>query len=87
MGYYNSKSLSNYGLIVGSVIPTASRSSYDTLMGSEISNNKIMPGVVKVNGSSLTINSDNFTDYLISAEDAADNATNKWLTISGNTWE
>ena len=46
-----------------------------------------MPGVVKVNGSSLTINSDNFTDYLISAEDAADNATNKWLTISGNTWE
>ena len=91
MGYCNNKDYDKWGLVAGSVVVSTRGQGYTTLMGSEITNNKILPGRVTVGGNKSEnvqdINSSNFNTYLISASDAADNATHNWLTLSGNTWE
>ncbi len=95
MGYFNMPGWDYWGLIVGAtVLSQASTGTaavrtygYTTLNGSEISGNKVNPVRVKVKGTVMTIDSTNYQDYLISATDAADNATNGWLTLSNNTWE
>ena len=98
MGYLNKPAWTYWGLAVGAVnlgqAGAARSKGYDTLLGSEISGNKVLPVQIKVNGTYLvkapstnTINEDNFTDYLISAYDKTNNETNHWVTISGNTWE
>ncbi|MBQ7269992.1 MAG: hypothetical protein IJS62_09140 [Bacteroidales bacterium] len=87
IGYMNNKDYSNWGLVAGVVTPRSRTRGYTNLMGCEISGNRILPGTVKVNNTTQTITESNFGDYLISAADAADNATNGWLTCSNNTWE
>lgn len=88
MGYKNRNADYGYwGLAVGIVNVENRSRGYTWITGSEITNNKFKPGTVKVNGTTQSITSANFTDYIISAADAADNATNHWVTISGNTWE
>ena len=61
-----------------------------------IANNVFNPGVVNetiYNADTevspkhvVDINSGNFESYIISSADAANNATNHWLTLSGNTF-
>lgn len=98
MGYANYVNKRFYGLAVGIINSFAARSQgLGSLSGSVISNNVFKPGKVSefiMDGMDnvvqeqhyLDINSSNFQDYIISASDAADNATNGWLTLSGNTW-
>lgn len=75
-----------WGLAVGIVNVQNRSRGYTWITGSEIANNKFNPETVKVNGTIQTITADNFADCIISAADAADNATNHWLTLSGNTF-
>lgn len=95
MGYFNKPGWDYWGLIVGATNLSQANTGtgavrtygYTTLSGSEISGNKVNPVRVKVKGVLMTIDSSNYMDYLISPTDAANNATNNWLTLSGNTWE
>lgn len=90
-GYLNSKSQTNYGIAVGITKVGTNRTNTTTLVGSEITNNHILVpdnGFV-VNSSALSITSENFTNYIISATDQTYNSSldEPYVTISGNTWE
>ncbi|MBO4447575.1 MAG: hypothetical protein J5764_05575 [Bacteroidales bacterium] len=87
LGYKNNQSKEFWGLAVGVSAAIPRSKGYTTLEGSEIKNNKFLPEAVQINGNSVSVTSSNFADYIISAADAADNATKDWVTISGNVWE
>ncbi|MBQ7269990.1 MAG: hypothetical protein IJS62_09130 [Bacteroidales bacterium] len=100
MGYCNNQQRQHWGLAVGGIVafPTAAarNQGYATLSGSVISNNVFKPGTVNewvLNGNddviashAVEIDAANFRNYIICAADAANNATNGWLTMSGNTF-
>lgn len=99
IGYANFANYRFYGLAVGMItsFSNARSKGYTSLSGSVINNNVFKPGKVSefiMNGKDnvvqaqhyLEIDSSNYQDYIICAADAADNATNGWLTMSGNTW-
>lgn len=75
-----------WGLVSGGSNYATRDQGYASIKGSVISGNKFNPGPVKINGTEQNITSENFTDYLISSKDKADNDTNAWLTMSNNTW-
>ena len=96
MGYCNNQQRQYWGLAVGGVTWVSRTKGYATLNGSVIANNVFNPGVVNetiYNADTevspkhvVDINSGNFESYIISSADAANNATNHWLTLSGNTF-
>lgn len=86
LGYLTKKG-PYWGLVAGGTNYQSRTQGYTSINGSTISNNKIKINQVKINNAVVAVDETNFENYIISALDATDNATNEWLTISGNTWE
>lgn len=87
LGYRTTQTNPYWGLVAGGTNYQSRTQGYNSISGSIISNNKIKITTVKIKDNPVAVDGTNFENYIISATDAANNASNKWLTISGNTWE